>query len=76
MGYEFFGTLAAIIIASVAIAAFLLSIKNEMREYMREMREDIRDIRKSVESLSERVARIEGLFSRPRNLPAHQENAD
>ena len=76
MDYEFFGTLAAIIIASVAVAAFLLSIKNEMREDMREMREDIRETRKSVESLSERVARLEGLFIRPRDLHIRQESTD
>ena len=76
MDYEFFGTIAAIIIASVAVAAFLLNIKNEMREDMREIREDIREIRKSVESLSERVARIEGLFIGPRDLPTHPENND
>ena len=83
MDYEFFGTLAAIIVASVAVFTFLLSIKNEVREDlrdvredMREMRDDIRGIRKSVESLSERVARIEGLIIRPRELQTHQESTD
>ncbi len=90
MDYEFFGTLAAIIVASVAVFTFLLSIKNEiredlrdvrkdmreMREDMREMREDIRGLRNSVESLSERVARIEGLIIRPRELQTHQESTD
>ena len=83
MDYEFFGTLAAIIVASVAVGTFLLSIKKEMREDMREMREDMREmrddirgIRNSVESLSERVARIEGLIIRPRELQTHQESTD
>lgn len=83
MDYEFFGTLAAIVVASIAVATFLLSIKKEMREDMREiredmreMREDIRGLRKSVESLSERVARIEGLIIRPRELQTHQESTD
>lgn len=97
MDYEFFGTLAAIVVASVAVFTFLLSIKNELREDlkdvredmremredmrefredMREMREDIRGIRNSVESLSERVARIEGLIIRPRELQTHQESTD
>lgn len=76
MDYEFFGTLAAIVVASVAVFTLLLSIKNEMREDMREMRKDIRGIQKSVESLSERVARIEGLIIRPRELQTHQESTD
>ena len=90
MDYEFFGTLAAIVVASVAVFTFLLSMKNELREDlrdvredmrgvredMREMREDIRGVRKSVEGLSERVARIEGLIIRPRELQTHQESTD
>ena len=97
MDYEFFGTLAAIVVASVAVFTIILSIKNELREDlrdvrqdmrwmredmrefredMREVREDIRGIRNSVESLSERVARIEGLIIRPRELQTHQESTD
>ena len=83
MDYEFFGTLATIVVASIAVFTFLLNMKSELREDMREMREDmremrkdIREIQKSVESLSERVARIEGLIIRPRELQTHQESTD
>ena len=90
MDYEFFGTLATIVVASIAVFTFLLNMKSElredlravredmreMREDMREMRKDIREIQKSVESLSERVARIEGLIIRPRELQVHQESTD
>ena len=45
MDYEFFGTLAAIVVASVAVFTFLLSMKNELREDLRDVREDMRGVR-------------------------------
>lgn len=72
--YEFWATLAAIIIAAVTVILFFRSIKDEIKSEMRrdtqDLRADIRELRTSVATLAdrlanlgERVARLEGLLS-------------
>lgn len=58
MDYEFFGTLAAIVVASLAVFSFLLSIKNEMREDLRDVREDMRGMRVDMREFREDMREI------------------
>ena len=73
--YEFWATLAAILVAAVTVILFFRSIKDEIKSEMRkdtqDLRGDIRELRTSVAtladrlaSLGERVARLEGLLSK------------
>lgn len=62
MNYEFIGTLATIIIASVAVIGLILRMDGRISGLERRMDARISDLERRVYELGERVARIEGLL--------------
>lgn len=62
MNYEFIGTLATIIIASVAVIGLILRMDGRISGLERRMDARISDLERLVYELGERVARFEGLL--------------
>ncbi len=63
--YEFWATIATVVLAAIAVAAFVTHGQNNLRN---ELRSEIRELTTRVSSLEQRVARLEGLFEDIRAL--------
>ena len=63
--YEFWATIATVVLAAIAVATFVTHGQNNLRN---ELRSEIRELTKRVSSLEQRVARLEGLFEDIRAL--------
>ena len=57
--YEFWATIATVVLAAIAVATFVTHGQNNLRN---ELRSEIRELTTRVSSLEQRVTRLEGLF--------------
>lgn len=65
--YEFRATIATVVPAAIAVAAFLThgqnNLHNELRAEIREISTRVHELGIRVSNLEQRVARLEGLFA-------------
>ncbi len=66
--YEFWVTIATIVLAAVAIIGFVTRGQESLRVEFREINARLSSLEARVSSLEQRVARLEGLFEELRDI--------
>ena len=72
--YEFWGTIATIVLAAVAIIGFVARGQENLRMEIREINSRLSSLEMRVSNLEQRVARLEGLFEGLRDLLRHRDS--
>ena len=70
--YEFWATIATVVLAAIAVATFVThgqnNLRNELRAELREISTRVHELGIRVSNLEQRLARLEGLFEGLRDM--------